>query len=1157
MDHDFEEVSCIPHPGPGRHSLPTAVTALAFDPSQELLWTGNQFGRVMSFYGRDFQRYTSYKGHTSEPVKQILFTDKGVLSISAKSIHLASRKGLTQWHLTDDNFRELHCMSFTSKGTNEVLVAGRQATMFKVDLEKGIITETLPAEDNYTIMKKGGQYICAANDSGAIHILDSNTMKIIKIWQAHSGFINDMDVKSDFIVTCGSSPRQQMVFMPDGLANVFDLKTLQPLPPIPFQAGAAFVRMHPRMSTTSIVGSINGQLQVVDIMNPNAVSLIKQVNVYDTNMITSMEMAPSGEALALSTSHSQIHLWGSPSKINFTEYHNETVFPDQVVPHAPMDWSLDTPLNTIGIPFYREVLLSAWPSHMVFDLGAPPVKIDPAFTATLKRSEMGHYGPNPRKTRRNQIASTREVDKTTSIAAPKFLHEKMRDAARASGGEADARRINDAVDLLNDLALDGTTKKDVPIIYRNVEIKYSKFGVDDFDFEYYNRTKFSGLETHIVNSYANPLLQLFRFTPIIRNLGLHHTATACLFDSCLLCELGFLIDMLEKAAGQNCQATNFLKTFTSLSSAMSLNLLEEHSPNTPLTVLIQSVNRFLLEKFSQDCRQMDPTRKIEQAVSTKMTATIRCQHCTHEQVQSQDLYYHELIYPPKPMTRSSRSPPRPTFSQILKASVERQEQTRGWCSRCRRYQQMTQRKQVQQVPAVLMINTMIQNGDARATWATPGWLPQEIGIIAGNGQFFCYEGEDLRLHIQRGVHNVQVLELIGVVADVNSGENQRPHLVSVINVSPSSLNHSATDEWHLFNDFLVRQIPKEEALRFDPSWKLPSVLTYQIKLASHQIDDSWKQRLDTSILYKMWGPIQDDTQTPLRPLNPRTEPPLPGTLCGIDAEFVSLQAEEIEIKADGQRQTIRPSRLGLARVSVLRGAGIDADVPFIDDYICITETIADHLTKHSGISPGDLDRGISRHVLVSLKVAYKKLWLLLNLGVVFVGHGLIKDFRTVNIHVPKRQVVDTVELWYDKSKVRKLSLRFLCWVLLREDIQMDMHDSVEDARTALKLYRKYLEYVDAGVFQRQLEWVYKEGAKFKYKVPERDGEGSNSLGVQGMGTPGRVTPDMGNRPGSRGTSGTGITGGDGGDGPRSEVGTPGRFGRGGGLGMGFGGSPMR
>lgn len=38
-----QQVRLIPHPGPGPHAQPTAATTIAFDPQQELLWTGNQY----------------------------------------------------------------------------------------------------------------------------------------------------------------------------------------------------------------------------------------------------------------------------------------------------------------------------------------------------------------------------------------------------------------------------------------------------------------------------------------------------------------------------------------------------------------------------------------------------------------------------------------------------------------------------------------------------------------------------------------------------------------------------------------------------------------------------------------------------------------------------------------------------------------------------------------------------------------------------------------------------------------------------------------------------------------------------------------------------------------------------------------------------------
>ena len=58
-------------------------------------------GRVTSFYSPELQRYTSFRAHASREgaVKQLLFCEKGVLSISSRSVHLGTRKGLVVWHL--------------------------------------------------------------------------------------------------------------------------------------------------------------------------------------------------------------------------------------------------------------------------------------------------------------------------------------------------------------------------------------------------------------------------------------------------------------------------------------------------------------------------------------------------------------------------------------------------------------------------------------------------------------------------------------------------------------------------------------------------------------------------------------------------------------------------------------------------------------------------------------------------------------------------------------------------------------------------------------------------------------------------------------------------------------------------------------------------
>jgi PAB-dependent poly(A)-specific ribonuclease subunit 2 len=116
-------------------------------------------------------------------------------------------------------------------------------------------------------------------------------------------------------------------------------------------------------------------------------------------------------------------------------------------------------------------------------------------------------------------------------------------------------------------------------------------------------------------------------------------------------------------------------------------------------------------------------------------------------------------------------------------------------------------------------------------------------------------------------------------------------------------------------------------------------------------------------------------------------------------------------------------------------------------------------------------------------LVYKKLRYLIDCGCIFIGHGLSKDFRIINIFVPPEQVIDTVDLYFIKNRHRRLSLRFLSWYVLGEHIQTETHDSIEDARSALRLYDAYQEFEEKGVFDQKLEEIYKEGRVVNFKPP--------------------------------------------------------------------------
>lgn len=84
-----------------------------------------------------------------------------------------------------------------------------------------------------------------------------------------------------------------------------------------------------------------------------------------------------------------------------------------------------------------------------------------------------------------------------------------------------------------------------------------------------------------------------------------------------------------------------------------------------------------------------------------------------------------------------------------------------------------------------------------------------------------------------------------------------------------------------------------------------------------------------------------------------------------------------------------------------------------------------------------------------------------------------------DIFVPPAQIIDTVNIYHLIHRHRKISLRFLSWLVLDQDIQSSgYHDSIEDARTALQLYEKYCQLQAEGKWEQTLENVYVQGDKY-------------------------------------------------------------------------------
>ena len=234
----------------------------------------------------------------------------------------------------------LSCMSFLHKDSpHHILVAGCQKIMFKIDVQQGVVVEKPPANSEYIMMKHARLYICAATSSGSIDFLHPQTLDVVKTWNAHSSKISSMDAKNDYLVTCGWSTRPYGNPSLDTIAKVYDLKRLEQLAPISFPAGAAFVQIHPKLSTTAVIASQNGQVHVADIANSDQVRVIHMTL---STIMTVMIMSASGNVWAIVDHDNTIQLWGSQHKLNFCDNYRPTEFADTVAPatHIAVDSDL-------------------------------------------------------------------------------------------------------------------------------------------------------------------------------------------------------------------------------------------------------------------------------------------------------------------------------------------------------------------------------------------------------------------------------------------------------------------------------------------------------------------------------------------------------------------------------------------------------------------------------------------------------------------------------------------------------------------------------------------------------------------------------------------------------------------------------------------------
>ncbi|OCH89095.1 PAB-dependent poly-A-specific ribonuclease subunit PAN2 [Obba rivulosa] len=1071
-------------------AFPQPVTALAFDPVSDTLWTGTSSGSVVAHYGAQGVRGVAFPVGSALGVGKLYATESYVRAVGVQGDGLGQwgKGGANKWfmknNMTITTFsNNLHNSSFAASTTSPELLIINAVTGNVTQRERVLSLLThLHYDTTHGVLLTG-------SGDGELSYSDhrSRLRQQVKPVKAHTSGIQGLQASGNYVYTIGLSTRQGRPF-PDPLVKVYDIRTLQPLPPLPFQSGPAFINIIPKGSSKLVITSNTGLVNIVDTTNPTSNEFY---HLDITSYIHSTAVSPTGTYLAFGDSEGAVHLMTAGDEgatLPLNGFEGQAVeWADSPEPLPEIEWTDSTPLNTIGMPYYDELLLSSWtPDFLTTPLHfPPPAKIPQQILDTMRVNDNIAYAALPKELRgrRNVV-----------VSAPRKSEGRFRSGRTRRGSEPETPAEEYDADS-------------VPKAYRKVEIEYSKFGVEDFDFGFYNKTEHSGLETHILNSYTNPILQLMHYTLPIRRLAKSHIITDCQREHCLLCELGFVTRMLEDARGTNCQSSNFCKTVTVLAQmGNAIELIDYGRENADLNYahMIQAFHRFLIEhlisegdmspnnpriftsKSSSGTNSGEPRpapSPITQLLGFKARNSVTCALCKTTKTKKSMMHIVDMVYP-HPTSTKDNNPGIGAcgFSGVLRRSLSRTSQHKGICPDCGKYSVIQTRRQVatRDLPPILAVNAAVYNEDSLNHWKDK---PRGERFVREN---ILVTGDLIH---DEDVEPVEY-ELRSMVIQIVT-KDKHSHLVAIVKVPEAQMsqNSELQSPWFIFNDFVVRNISEQEALSFPGNWKVPAVLYFERRKPQAQLDfTGLPDNIDESILCRDTNiALNRDPGLIKHELLSQDELPKPGTLVAIDAEFVQMQQEETEYRSDGTKKVIRPARLSLARVSVLRGDGPKEGVPFIDDHIHTSEVIVDYLTEFSGIKFGDLDPHMSRYTLTPLKVVYKKLRLLVDRGCIFIGHGLSKDFRIINIFVPPEQVIDTVDLYFLKNRQRRLSLRFLAWFVLKQNIQTDTHDSIEDALSALRLYKAYHEFEAEGIFDQKLEELYREGRQYGYKPPPPPG----------------------------------------------------------------------
>ncbi|KAI0308687.1 WD40-repeat-containing domain protein [Amylostereum chailletii] len=317
----------------GPDIFPQPITSLSFDPVSDTLWSGNSSGYASAYYSAQGMRGVRFRvGSENLAVKKIVSDENHIRAccVAGEGVGAWTKGGMNKWTprpiTTFSN--NLNSSTFAAATASPEIVllnsltgtATRQAPVLSVVNQLHFANTSLLSGSSDGILRCHDPRTGMRRDGGA-----ENSVK------AHASEIQGLQSSGNYVYTIGWGLRQSRP-IPDPLVKLYDLRTMRALPPIPFPAGPAFINLLPRRSSSIVVASNQGLINVVDTSNPTNGNEFYQLDT--PAFISSAAVSPTGTYMAFGDAGGAIHLLSAAD--------GDTTLPLNGFEGQPIEWA-DTP----------------------------------------------------------------------------------------------------------------------------------------------------------------------------------------------------------------------------------------------------------------------------------------------------------------------------------------------------------------------------------------------------------------------------------------------------------------------------------------------------------------------------------------------------------------------------------------------------------------------------------------------------------------------------------------------------------------------------------------------------------------------------------------------------------------------------------------------